>query len=86
VIGVLSGPASSPADGIDVRTVLSKSIYVCGTYVGSRAMFERMNAAFAANHLKPVIDRTFPVTEAKAALAHMQNGSHFGKVVLALKP
>jgi len=86
VIGVLSGPARDPSDGIDVRTVLSKSIHVCGTYVGSRAMFERMNAAFAANHLQPVLDRTFPLTEAKAALTHMQNGSHFGKVILSLKP
>jgi NADPH:quinone reductase-like Zn-dependent oxidoreductase len=84
VIGVLSGPGNSPADGIDVRTVLSKSIYVCGVYVGSRAMFERMNAAFTTNHIKPVVDRIFPLSEAKEALTTMQNGSHFGKIVLSL--
>jgi NADPH:quinone reductase-like Zn-dependent oxidoreductase len=81
VIGVLSGPG----EGIDVRTVLTKSLNVCGVYVGSHAMFTRMNAAIQTNHLKPVVDRVFPLAEAKAAFEYMQNGSHFGKIVLSLR-
>jgi NADPH:quinone reductase-like Zn-dependent oxidoreductase len=82
IIGVLSGPG----DGIDVRTVLTKSLNVCGVYVGSEAMFHRMNAAFAANKLQPVIDQVFPLASYREAFTHMQNGSHFGKIVLSLKP
>jgi NADPH:quinone reductase-like Zn-dependent oxidoreductase len=82
IIGVLSGPG----DGIDVRTVLTKSLNVCGTYVGSEAMFHRMNAAFAANKIQPVIDQVFPLASYREAFTHMQNGSHFGKIVLSLKP
>ena len=48
-------------------------------------MFERLNAAIEANALKPVIDKVFPFTEARAAFEHMQSGSHFGKVVLSLQ-
>jgi NADPH:quinone reductase-like Zn-dependent oxidoreductase len=81
VIGVLSGPG----EGIDVRAVLTKSLYVCGVYVGSEAMFARMNAAFAANGVKPVVDRVFALSEARAAFEHMQSGSHFGKIVLSLQ-
>jgi NADPH:quinone reductase-like Zn-dependent oxidoreductase len=81
IIGVLGGPG----DGIDVRTVLTKSLYVCGVYVGSEAMFHRLNAAITANHITPVIDRTFPLSEARAAFHHMQSGNHFGKIVLDLK-
>jgi NADPH:quinone reductase-like Zn-dependent oxidoreductase len=84
VIGVLSGTGPDAGPGIDVRSILSKSIHINGIYVGSRAMFERMNAAIAANNLKPVIDRIFPFAEARAAFEHMQNGSHFGKIVLSL--
>jgi NADPH:quinone reductase-like Zn-dependent oxidoreductase len=81
LIGVLSDPGA----GVDVRPILGKSIYLNGVYVGSSAMFTRMNAAFEQARLKPVIDRTFPLSEAKAAFEHLQSGSHFGKVVLGLK-
>jgi NADPH:quinone reductase-like Zn-dependent oxidoreductase len=84
VIGVLSGTGPDAGPGIDVRSVLTKSVHINGIYVGSRAMFERMNAAIAANNLRPVIDRIFPFTEARAAFEHMQKGSHFGKIVLSL--
>jgi NADPH:quinone reductase-like Zn-dependent oxidoreductase len=82
-IGVLSGAQSS--HGLDVRSVLMKSVHINGIYVGSRAMFQRMNAAIVANHLRPVIDRVFRLTDARAAFEHLQNGSHFGKVVLSLE-
>ena len=47
-------------------------------------MFERMNAAIAVKSIRPVIDRTFPIAEARSAFEHMQTGSHFGKIVLSL--
>jgi NADPH:quinone reductase-like Zn-dependent oxidoreductase len=84
VIGVLSGTGPDAGPGIDVRSVLTKSVHLNGIYVGSRAMFERMNAAMTANNLKPVIDHIFPFAEARTALEHMQHGSHFGKIVLSL--
>lgn len=84
VIGVLSGAAPDPASQVDVRPILSKSLHIHGIYVGSRAMFARMNAAISAAQLRPVIDRVFPLAEARAAFEHMQHGSHFGKIVLSL--
>jgi NADPH:quinone reductase-like Zn-dependent oxidoreductase len=86
IIGVLSGPGPESGQAIDVRTVLTKSLYVCGVYVGSEAMFHRMNAFFTAHQIRPVIDQVFPLDNYREALTHMQNGSHFGKVVLSLKP
>ena len=80
----LIGVLSAPGKGVDVLPVLRKSIYLNGVYVGSRAMFGRMNAAFAANRWQPVIDRVFPLREARAAFEEMERGSHFGKLVLSL--
>ena len=82
----LIGVLSEPGKGVDVLPVLMKSIYLNGVYVGSRAMFARMNAAIEVNKLEPVIDRAFPLAEARAAFEHLQSGNHFGKVVLALQP
>jgi alcohol dehydrogenase len=32
--------------------------------------------------IKPVIDRVFDFERAKEAFAHLESGSHFGKVVI----
>jgi NADPH:quinone reductase-like Zn-dependent oxidoreductase len=47
-------------------------------------MFESMNRLISARQIKPVIDRVFPFTEARAALAHLEGASHFGKVVISI--
>jgi NADPH:quinone reductase-like Zn-dependent oxidoreductase len=50
--------------------------------VGSRADFEVMNRAITMHLLRPVIDRTFPFAETKAAYRHFEGRGHFGKVVI----
>ena len=80
----LIGVLSAPGEGVNVMPVLQKSIHLDGVYVGNTAMFTRMNAAITANKIKPVIDQTFHLAEARKAFEQMQNGSHFGKIVLNL--
>jgi NADPH:quinone reductase-like Zn-dependent oxidoreductase len=77
VIGVLSG-----GSGLDPLRVLMRSVRLQGILVGSRRMFEDMNRAIAVNKLRPVIDKVFAFEEAREALAYMESGSHFGKIVL----
>jgi NADPH:quinone reductase-like Zn-dependent oxidoreductase len=78
VIGVLSGAELT----VSPREILMNMVRVQGVYVGSRAMFERMNRAIELHALKPVIDRVFAWTEIKEALHHMQSQQHFGKICL----
>lgn len=80
LIGILTGLDNQ----VNPYAVLRKSVTLRGIYVGSRAMFTRMNRAIAANHIKPVIDRVFPFTEAREAFHHLENGRHFGKVVVTV--
>ena len=61
LIGVLTGGQMNPV------MIMRKSIRLQGIYVGSRAMFLRMNRAIEANGLEPVIDRAFPFEEARDA-------------------
>ena len=80
----LIGVLSEPGKGVDVLSVLRKSIHLNGVYVGSRHMFEELNAALTVNKIEPGVDRVFPLAEARAAFEFMQSGSHFGKIVLSL--
>lgn len=80
----LIGVLSDPGKGVDVLVVLRKSLSFNGIYVGSRAMFSRLNAALEVNGIQPVIDRVFKLSGARAAFEYMQSGSHFGKIVLDL--
>lgn len=77
VIGVLS-----QGDGVNPMFLLMKTLALQGIFVGSREMFEHLNAAITLSQLKPVIDRTFAFDEAVEALKYMETGSHFGKIVL----
>jgi NADPH:quinone reductase-like Zn-dependent oxidoreductase len=81
-IGVLSGAATS--EPLALTPILHKQLRVQGIYVGSRAMFEQMNAAIARAGLHPVIDRIFSADQVREAFVHMQSGSHFGKIVIRM--
>ena len=76
VIGNLSGREAN----INLSAVLGKLVTVNGIYVGSRTMYEAMNAAVHANDLKPVIDKVFPFDQALDAYRYQQAATHFGKV------
>ncbi|WP_026871553.1 zinc-dependent alcohol dehydrogenase family protein [Inquilinus limosus] len=78
VIGYLGGKSAE----INPVQILFRRARIRGIPVGSRESFEAMNRAIAATGLRPVIDRSFPWTEAREALRHLESGRHFGKVVL----
>jgi NADPH:quinone reductase-like Zn-dependent oxidoreductase len=77
LIGVLSGSGD-----INPVPILMKNVRVQGIFVGSRTMFESMNRAIDAAKLRPVVDRVFSFDKANEALAYMESGAHFGKVVI----
>jgi NADPH:quinone reductase-like Zn-dependent oxidoreductase len=79
-IGVLSGAATS--EPLALTPILHKQLRVQGIYVGSRAMFEEMNAAIAKAGMRPVIDRVFGFDQVREAFLYMQSASHFGKIVI----
>ena len=78
LIGVLTGGTINPT------TVMRKSIRLQGVYVGSRRMFEDMNAALALNRVHPVIDQVFEFEDARTAYHTMRGAGHFGKLVVKI--
>ena len=80
MIGFMSGRDASFAAPL----MVGKAASLEGIMVGSRAMFEGLNAAFAANGLKPVIDRVFGFGDAREAFLYQRSADLFGKVVIAI--
>ena len=78
IIGGVSGAATEFNPGL----IFIKRANVQGISVGSMQTFEEMNAAIAANKIKPAIDRVFGFDEVQAAFRHMAAGAHFGKIVV----
>ena len=76
LIGVLTG-VSGP---ISTVALMSRQIRLRGLTVGPRRQQVEMVRAIDATGLAPVIDRSFPLEEVPAALAHLKTGSHFGKI------
>jgi NADPH:quinone reductase-like Zn-dependent oxidoreductase len=78
VIGVLTGFSQQ----IAIPSLFSKNLHVIGLSVGSRRMFEGLAAAIGRNGMRPVIDRVFGFDAVPDALRLMQQGGHFGKIVV----
>jgi NADPH:quinone reductase-like Zn-dependent oxidoreductase len=80
-VGVLTGPA--PSETLQIPAILHKQARIRGIYVGSRQDFVDMNKAIALANLRPV-GEDFPWTHAREVLARMENGGHFGKLVMTV--
>ena len=81
-ISLIGASLSRSGTGLDPLLLTGRGITVGAISVGSRADFKAMNRAIALHRLRPVIDRTFPFAEAKAAYRHFKGRGHFGKVVI----
>ena len=80
-VGVLSGSAETAP--FPISSILHKQVHLRGIYVGSRRDFEDLNRAITLAVLRPV-GENFHWSQAREALARMEEGSHFGKLVLTV--
>ncbi|HEY1903715.1 MAG TPA: NAD(P)-dependent alcohol dehydrogenase [Terracidiphilus sp.] len=80
-VGVLTGATDPTA--FPINTILHKQVRMQGIYVGSRKDFEDMNKAISLAVLRPV-GENFHWSQAREALARMEEASHFGKLVLTV--
>lgn len=78
LIGVLTGTEEQ----INPWVIMRKSIRLQGIFVGSIAMFVAMNRALEIHRIRPIIDEVFSFDRANEALAKLESGTHFGKIVI----
>ena len=54
---------------------------VIGTTMGTRDELDRLLAFLVQTGLRPVIDLSLPLTEARAGFERLESGDVFGKIV-----
>jgi NADPH:quinone reductase-like Zn-dependent oxidoreductase len=80
IIGGVSGFGGE----VNPASLLASAKRMVGIFVGSRTMLEKVLRFADTTGLQPVVDRVFTFDQAREAYRHMESGSHFGKVVIAV--
>jgi zinc-binding alcohol dehydrogenase/oxidoreductase len=81
VIGATAGPAPKV---MTILIALFKQLDILGTAMGNPDEFGSMLGFYEEHELRPVINETFSLEEAAAALEHIEEGKGIGKVVLEI--
>jgi len=79
---VTCGATTGPEAAIDLRFVYSRQFSILGSYMGTMGELHEVLQHVFSGKLKPVIDRTFPLKDARAAHQRMEKSEMFGKIVL----
>ena len=69
---------------LDLRYIYSRQLTIKGSYMGTRAEFVKAAELLGQGRLISVIDRTYPLKEARAAQEQMLSRKFFGKIVLTV--
>jgi len=79
---VTCGATTGPNAAFDLRFLFARQLSFLGSYMGTMGeLHEVLKHVFAGN-LKPVVDRSFPLRDARAAHEYMEARRMFGKIVL----
>ena len=78
------GNTGGPKFEIDNRYIFAKHLSILGSTMGTHADFAEVMTLVFAGKLKPVIDRSFPLKEARAAHERLEKGEQLGKILLEI--
>jgi NADPH:quinone reductase-like Zn-dependent oxidoreductase len=81
---VVCGATSGPNPPASLHRIWWKQLTVLGSTMGTRADFEGAYALVAAGQARPVVDRVYPLSEARAAHERLEAGEQLGKIVLKI--
>lgn len=79
---VVVGATTGEPARMDINRLFFQEIQVVGATMGSRDELAHLAAFCARTGVRPVVDRTYPLAEARDALARLAGGGHFGKIVV----
>jgi len=80
---VTCGATTGPSVGIDLRHLFARQLRILGSYMGTMGQLHEVLGHVFAGRLKPVVDRTFPLGEIRAAHEYLEKSQMFGKVIVS---
>jgi NADPH:quinone reductase-like Zn-dependent oxidoreductase len=81
---VVCGATSGPAPSAELNRVFFLQLSVIGSTMGSRDQLGRLLRFCEETGVRPLIDRTLPLSQARDGFAAMASGDLFGKIVFTL--
>jgi NADPH:quinone reductase-like Zn-dependent oxidoreductase len=78
----LIGVISRPEGDLNPWPIMRKGATLRGIFVGDKSLFVGLLKAVTFHKIKPVIDRTFELTDAAEAYRYLKSARHMGKVVI----
>ena len=81
---VIAGTTSGDTGTQDLSDMYVRQLTILGARMGTKEEFEKVFGIVAAGKMKPIIDTTFPFQDAAEAQRRMEEGRHFGKIVLEI--
>jgi D-arabinose 1-dehydrogenase-like Zn-dependent alcohol dehydrogenase len=81
---VVCGATSGPAPSAELNRVFFLQLSVIGSTMGSRDQLGRLLRFCEQTGVRPLIDRTLPLSAARDGFTAMASGDLFGKIVFTL--
>lgn len=81
---VSCGATSGPKVSLDLRRLFWYQWSIMGSTMGSLAEYREIVRVLGTGELRPVVDRVFPFTEARAALERLERGDQLGKIAIEI--
>jgi NADPH:quinone reductase-like Zn-dependent oxidoreductase len=79
---VVCGAVSGAIVETDLKLIYLRHLSVIGSTMGSPAEFKHVLGLLAAGAIHPVIDRIYPLAEAREAQRRLETRGQFGKILL----
>ncbi|HEY4619952.1 MAG TPA: zinc-binding dehydrogenase, partial [Nitrospirota bacterium] len=79
---VTCGATTGPEVKIDLRFIFMRQQTIMGSIMGTRRDLLNITNLIGRKKLTPVIDSTYPLSEARKAQERMLNRGNFGKIIL----
>ena len=79
---VTCGATTGPSVGVDLRHLFARQLRLLGSYMGTMGELQEVLGHVFGGRLKPVVDRTFPLSEIREAHEYLEKSQMFGKVIV----
>lgn len=79
------GNTGGPKFEIDNRLIFGKHLSIIGSTMAPKRDFAAVMELVFAGKLKPVLDRTYPLSEARLAQERLEKGEQLGKITLCTR-
>lgn len=81
---VVFGATTDDVVDIDLRALFNNQQEIVGSMMGSREELREMLAFSEKHNIRPVIDRTLPLTDALDGFKMLEDSTQFGKIVYTI--